>query len=149
MATVYDVPTDNLIRNVAEKLKEIEELQPPEYAYFVKTGVNKERAPEQRDWWYLRAASVLRKVYTDGPVGIERLKTFYGGKQRRGVKRSRFNRGSGSIIRDILQQLEKAGYVQTQKKGRTVTPQGRAFMDKSAKELKDAIVKEVPALAKY
>ncbi|MFO7965984.1 MAG: 30S ribosomal protein S19e [Archaeoglobaceae archaeon] len=149
MATVYDVPIDNLIRNVAEKLKEIEEVQPPDYAYFVKTGVHKERAPEQQDWWYLRAASLMRKVYTDGPVGIERLKTFYGGKERKGVKKSRFARGSGSIIRDILQQLEKAGYIKTTKQGRIITPQGRAFMDKNAKALKDTIVEEVPALAKY
>ncbi len=149
MATVYDVPIDNLIRNVAEKLKEVEEVHPPDYAYFVKTGVHKERAPEQQDWWYLRAASVMRKVYTDGPVGIERLKTSYGGKKRKGVKKSSFARGSGSVIRDILQQLEKAGYIKTTKKGREVTPQGRAFMDKNAKALKDTIVEEVPALAKY
>lgn len=149
MATVYDVPIDNLIRNVAEKLKEIEEVHPPDYAYFVKTGVHKERAPEQQDWWYLRAASVMRKVYTEGPVGVERLKTAYGGRKRKGSKKSCFTRGSGSIIRDILQQLEKAGYIKTTKQGRVISPQGRAFMDKNAKELKDTIVEEVPALAKY
>lgn len=149
MATVYDVPVDNLIRNVAEKLKDVEEVQPPDYVLFVKTGIHKERAPEQQDWWYLRAASLLRKVYVDGPVGIERLKTSYGGRQRKGTKKSKFKRGSGSIIRNILQQLEKAGYVQTQKDGRVVTPQGRGFMDRSAKELRDSLVEEVPALAKY
>lgn len=149
MATVYDVPIDNLIKNVAEKLKEVEEVHPPDYAYFVKTGVHKERAPEQQNWWYLRAASLMRKVYTDGPVGIERLKTAYGGKKRKGVKKSGFARGSGSIVRDILQQLEKAGYIKTTKQGRIVTPQGRGFMDKNAKELKETIVEEVPALAKY
>lgn len=149
MATVYDVPIDNLIKNVAEKLKEIEEVYPLDYAYFVKTGVHKERAPEQQDWWYLRAASLMRKVYTEGPVGIERLKTAYGGRKRKGSKKSRFTRGSGSIIRDILQQLEKAGYIKTTKQGRMVTPQGRALMDKNAKELRDTIVEEVPVLAKY
>ncbi len=149
MTTVYDVPIDILIRNVAEKLKEIEEVHPPEYAYFVKTGIHKERAPEQQDWWYLRAASLMRKVYTEGPIGIERLKTAYGGRKRKGSKKSRFTRGSGSIIRDILQQLEKANYIKTTQQGRMVTPQGRAFMDKNSKELRDTIVEEVPALAKY
>ncbi|ADC64225.1 Ribosomal protein S19e [Ferroglobus placidus DSM 10642] len=149
MATVYDVPPDKLIARVAEELKKMEEFTPPEWAKYVKTGVHKERAPEQEDWWYTRVAAIFRKVYTDGPVGIERLRTFYGGRKRRGVKPPKFRKGSGSIIRKALQQLEKAGFVQRTKEGRIVTPKGRSFLDKIAAEIKKELVKEIPALEKY
>ncbi len=149
MATVYDVPADVLIERVAERLKEMEEFTPPEWAMFVKTGVHKERSPEQPDWWYIRVASILRKVYIDGPVGIERLRTAYGGRKRRGVEPPKFRKGSGAIIRNALHQLEKAGFVKKTEEGRVVTPQGRAFLDKIAAEIKKELVQQIPALAKY
>ncbi len=145
MTTVYDVPADTLIKRVAEKLKEMPEFTPPEWAKFVKTGVHKERAPEQDDWWWIRVASIFRKVYIDGPVGIERLRTAYGGRKNRGVKPEKFRKGSGSIIRKALQQLENAGFVTKTKEGRIVTPKGRSFLDKIATEIKN----EIPELAKY
>jgi small subunit ribosomal protein S19e len=114
--SVYDVPADLLIKRVAESLKN--EISPPEWANFVKTGVNRERAPEQGDWWYIRVASILRRIYIDGPVGIERLRTFYGGRKRRGVRLAHFAKGSGAIVRNALHQLEKLGYVTKTKEGR-------------------------------
>jgi len=149
VATVYDVPPDMLIQRVAEKLKEMEEIKPPEWAVYVKTGVHKERSPEQDDWWYVRAAAILRKVYINQPVGIERLRTAYGGRKNRGVKPEKFRKGSGSIVRKALQQLEKAGLVKKTDKGRVVTPQGKALLDKTAAEIKKELVNEIPALAKY
>ncbi len=149
MATVYDVPPDMLIQRVAERLKEMEEIKPPEWAVFVKTGVHKERSPEQDDWWYVRAAAILRKVYINQPVGIERLRTAYGGRKNRGVKPEKFRKGSGSIIRKVLQQLESAGLVKKTDKGRVVTPQGKALLDRVAAEVKKELVEQIPALAKY
>lgn len=149
MTTVYDVPANELIEYVAKKLEEMEEFKPPEWAAFVKTGVHKERSPQQSNWWYVRVAAIFRKVYTDGPVGIERLRSIYGGRKRRGSKPPKFRKGSGAIIRKALQQLEKAGFVEKKDKGRVVTAKGRAFLDKSASEIKKELVKEIPALEKY
>ena len=60
-----------------------------------------------------------------------------------------FRKGSGSVMRKALQQLEKAGYVkQVEKgvhKGRIVTPQGKSFLDKVALEILKA--KPKPAKA--
>jgi len=149
MATVYDVPPNILIERVAEKLKEMKEFEPPSWAKYVKTGVHKERAPEREDWWFVRVAAVFRKVYINGPVGIERLRTAYGGRKNRGVKPEKFRKGSGAIIRKALQQLESAGFVEKTKDGRIVTPKGRSFLDKIATEIKRELEKEIPALAKY
>jgi len=145
--SVYDVPADLLISRVAEKLKDA--VSPPEWAKFVKTGVSRERAPEQSDWWYTRLASIFRRIYIDGPVGIERLRSYYGGRKRRGVRPAHFRKGSGAVIRNALQQLEQLGFVKRTSEGRVLTPAGRAYLDKIALELKAELSKTIPELKKY
>ena len=149
MPTVFDIPPNILIEKVAERLKEMEEFKPPEWVRYVKTGVHKERSPEQIDWWYYRVAAVFRKVYTDGPVGIERLRTAYGGRKNRGSKPEKFMKGSGSIVRKALQQLEKAEFVEKTDEGRVVSAKGRSFLDRISAEIKGELEKEIPAIAKY
>ncbi|NLL11422.1 MAG: 30S ribosomal protein S19e, partial [Methanomicrobiales archaeon] len=108
MTTVYDVPADRLIAKAAMELKEKAEITAPEWAPFVKTGTHREMPPEDPEWWYTRAAAVLRRVYVDGPVGVERMRSVYGGKKNRGSKPGKSVKGSGSILRKSLQQLESA-----------------------------------------
>jgi small subunit ribosomal protein S19e len=135
LAVVYDVPATAFVVKAGQKLKESGKVQAPEWAADVKTGTHRQYTPIQQDWWYTRCASILRRIYIDGPVGVQRLRSLYGGKKNRGVKPDRHERGSGSIIRDALQQLEKAGFVKSIKGGRVVTPQGMAFLDRVATEM--------------
>lgn len=139
MASIYDVPLNELIEKTAEELKKMSEFSPPEWARYVKTGAHKERVPANRDWWYMRAASILKTVYKLGPVGVSKLRTFYGGKKNRGMKPEKFYKGSGNIIRKAMQQLEKAEFVKQDKigvhKGRIITPKGRSFLDKIATKI--------------
>ena len=139
MTTVFDVPADLLITKVAEELKNNEKIESPAWSNFVRTGVHKERKPENNDWWYVRTASIIRRVYIDGPVGVESLRTFYGGKKDRGVRPEVFKKGSGAIIRNALHQLEDAGYVEKVEGGRIVTPQGRSFLDLIAGDIIDTV----------
>jgi small subunit ribosomal protein S19e len=133
MVTVYDADAQAFIEKVKEELKKEEKIQPPEWSKFVKTGAHKERPPVQEDWWYIRSASVLRKIYINGPVGISRLRNIYGGRKRRGYKPDHKRKGSGAVIRKVLQQLEEAGLVKKEnKKGRVVTPKGQKFLDNLA-----------------
>ncbi|ALL00520.1 30S ribosomal protein S19e [Pyrodictium delaneyi] len=151
MVTALEVPADLLIERVAQKLKQMPQIRPPAWAYYVKTGVHKERPPEDPDWWYYRAASILRKLYKRGtPVGIERLRTAYGGRVNRGVAPEHFRKGSGSIVRKILQQLERAGLVvKVRGKGRTLSPRGRSLLDNTAYEIMKELAEKNPALKKY
>ena len=136
MTTMYDVDVQELILKTAGELKKIPEIKPPVWAPFVKTGMHKERPPVNSDWWYVRTASLLRKIYRLGPIGVSKLRTEYGGKKNRGVKKEHFYKGSGNILRKSLQQLEKAGLVKFAEKGvhrgRIITPQGKSFLDKIA-----------------
>lgn len=126
MTTVFDVPAELLINTVADEFRDNnDKIVAPEWTKLVKTGVHKERKPENIDWWYVRCASILRRVYIDGPVGVRSLRTFYGGKKDRGVNPEKFRKGSGSIVRVALHQLEDAGYVEKVDAGRIITPEGR------------------------
>ncbi len=134
---INDTNSSELVKKLAEELKK--SMTHPQWAAVVKTGISRERPPESRDWWYMRSASLLRRIYVDGPVGVSRLRSYYGGLQRRGHKPAHFKKGSGKIIRVILQELEKLGYVQKidkPKRGRRITPAGQKLLDGVAKSMK-------------
>jgi len=151
LTTVYDVPADILIDRLSKYLKEnVREVRPPEWAAYVKTGSHVERAPHNPDWWYVRAASILRKLYIKGPIGVSRLRKLYGGRKRRGVKPAHFRKAGGSIIRHILQQLEEAGLAEKDgNKGRVLTPKGRSLLDAMAARIKRELEREIPELKAY
>ena len=151
MPTPYDVPASLLIDRLARYLKNnMDPIKPPEWAPFVKTGVHKERPPENPDWWYIRCASLLRKIYIKGPVGVERLRSEYGGRKDRGVRPEHTMKGSGAIIRNALKQLEEANLVKTvNRKGRIVTSEGRRLLDLLSTEIKRELEKEIPELKVY
>ncbi len=150
MPTVYDIPANIMIRRLAQDLKSREEIAPPTWIQFVKTGAHKERAPDEPDFWFVRCASILRKVYLNGPIGTERLRIDYGGRKRRGAKPNKFYKGSGAIVRTALQQLERAGFIMKQgTKGRDMTDIGRSYMDKLSSALKKELSKAIPELEKY
>lgn len=139
MTRALNVSQQKLVDNLTVELKNIEEVQPLPWAEFVKTGRSRERVPLQTDWWYARAASILKNVYKLGPIGVEKLRTKYGSKKNRGVQPEKFFKSSGNVIRKILQQLEKAGLVKKAEKGvhkgKVVTPKGVALINKAAQSL--------------
>lgn len=149
MVSINDVPVNDLINKTAESLKQIPEIKPPEWALYAKTGMHKERPPMRNDWWYMRAAAVLRATSKLGPIGVSKLRTKYGGRKNRGHKPDRFYKGSGNIIRKILQQLEKAQLVKQidkdKRKGRIIAPKGVSLLNKAAYEVSKNVPKVKPA----
>ncbi len=132
--SVYDLHPQEYNKKLAEALKQLDEFKMPEWAQFVKTGSGKDRPPVEKDYWYKRAASILRQLYSKKVLGVNRLKTRYGNRKNRGKKPERFRKGSGKIIRTILQQAEKAGFVEKvdvngRKKGRQLTQHGKKFLN--------------------
>jgi len=136
-----NVDRSALISKIAEELKKDSNVKPTEWAPLVKTGVSKERPPVKKDWWYTRAASVLLAVHKLGPIGVSKLRIKYGSKKNRGVKPEHFYKASGNILRKILQQLEKSKLIKQTEigihKGRVITKEGMALVNKCAKQLKN------------
>lgn len=147
MVSITYLPAEEFIKQLAEHLANEKIIQAPDWSMYVKTAHSRENRPSQDDWYYIRAASLLRKIAIRGPIGVSRLRKPYGGKTNRGSKPDRFGLASGSIIRRILQQLEKANLLEKAKdsKGRKVTPKGQSFLDKFANEM----IKDFPDLARY
>ena len=131
---VYELPAGEYNSKLAEALKKIPEFKQPEWAQFTKTGIAKQRPPQEPDFWYKRSASILRQIYINKVVGVNRLKTRYGSKQNRGHKPEAYQEGSGKIIRVILQQLEQKQFIKQEAKGahkgRVIAPKGKSFLDK-------------------
>ena len=150
MATMYDVPADALIEAVADELED--RLEEPDWAVVAKAGADRELPPEQDDFWAVRAASLLRKVADNEPVGVGRLATEYGGSKR-GTNRyqvapPRRADGSRNVIRTILQQLEEEGLVETAEgEGRRVTADGRSLLDDTAGDVLEEL--DRPELERY
>ncbi|OGD55813.1 30S ribosomal protein S19e [Candidatus Bathyarchaeota archaeon RBG_13_52_12] len=151
MTTAYDVPADVLIGKLSGYIKEnIKEVTAPEWAAHVKTGSHVERVPQIPDWWYVRTASLLRKLYMNGPVGVQRLRKEYGGRKRKGNAPAHHRKAGGSIIRTSLQQLEKAGLVdKVDKSGRVVSKKGRSLLDAMSTQIKKDLDREKPELKAY
>src|SRR3990167_6637088 len=147
MTNIFTADQGSLVRKAAEELKKQKLVQPTDWSKFVKTSRHNERVPDNPDWWYHRSAAILRSIAKLGPIGTQKLRTKYGGKKNRGHKPERFYKAAGSILRKILQQLEKSALIkQVQKgvhKGRILTPKGTYFLDKIAIQVaKEAKKKE-------
>lgn len=163
MTTYYDVPADMLISALADNLADSKEFAAPDWSDYVKTGADRERPPTQSNWWVIRAASILRKVAKNGPVGVTSLAQSYGGIMNNGAGPNTPGVASRHIIRTALQQLESAGLVelvptkeidsedgkQQLYSGRRVTSKGQKLLNEMAHSCRSAADEMYPGLAKY
>ena len=150
MVTLYDVPAEELIEELSVRLAD--RLETPDWVEFTKTGHDRELPPQQEDFWEVRAASLLRKVAMNGPIGVERLATEYGGTKggsnRYAVAPASHVSGSKKIIREALIQLEDEDLVTTgQGEGRRTTADGEAFLDEVAQDVFESL--DRPELERY
>ncbi len=67
----------------------------------------------------------MRKIYLNGPIGINELRNEYGGGRPSGYGAAHHKDAGGAIIRNAIHGLEKLGYVEkVEKKGRVISKQG-------------------------
>ena len=163
MTTYYDIPANMLISALADKLSDSKDIFAPDWSEYVKTGVDRERPPTQENWWTIRAASLLRKVAKQGPIGVTSLAQTYGTVMNNGAGPNTPGVASRHIIRTALQQLEAAGLVemvatkevdteegkQQLYSGRKLTSAGQKLLDEVAHSCRDAANELYPGLAKY
>ncbi len=149
MVNAHDVPSGKLIPALAEQVKSLPGIEQPEWAKFVKTGSHAERPPQQSDWWFTRAASLLRKLYLHGPLGLGDLERSYGGSKAVAYFPKHHRDAGGSSVRRLLKQLEQAELVAKTPKGRVLTPKGTAMLDKLSVEIFKSASEGNKALARY
>ncbi len=150
MTTAFEVPQDLLISKLADHLRRVSQVEQPLWTAYAKTGSHAQRQPNDKDWWYTRCASLLRKIYVHGPVGLTQLESDYGGRKEVGYYVGHHRDAGGSAVRKAIQQLEAAGFVVKQgKKGRILTGKGVSFVDKQATEIMKDLAKSRPELLRY
>merc|ERR1711991_487260 len=140
--TVKDVNSHDFVKAYAAFLKKSGKIEVPKWAELVKTAPYKELAPYDPDWYYVRAASVARRIYVRPGAGVGAMRTVYGGKHRRGTCPGHHAKASGSVIRSVFQQLEKVKVLQVgENGGRTLTSTGRRDLDRIASQVAAAASK--------
>ncbi len=147
MVNFKDIPPEILLKRLSTELAK--SIKEPDWVEDVKTGEHRERGPNNDDWYYVRLASVLRKIALIGPIGIERLASEYGGKVDRGSKRYHASKGSRKLLRQILIDLESKGYVKKDKKGRSLTAEGMKILNAVSLEAVNEIKEKIPSITKY
>jgi small subunit ribosomal protein S19e len=131
---VRDVSAKAFIKAYAEHLKNSDKFELPTWADLVKTSVANELAPYGDDWYYIRAASIARKVYLRPGVGVGQLRKWYGGNKRNGTKTEHFRKANAGIIRSVLLQLEEMKVTEKCENGggRRMTRVGQQDLDRIA-----------------
>ncbi len=132
MTDIRTIPATEYNTKLAHELKESGDFEAPTWVAFVKTSSAKQRPNTDPDFWYKRAASILRQAYTRGVIGVGRLRTRYGSRKNRGARPAQFRPAGGKVIRTILQQAEAAGLLEKikgRRAGRQLTVKGKSFME--------------------
>ena len=150
MTTAYEVPQELLISKLADHLKHVSQVEQPSWIAYTKTGSHAQRQPTEKDWWFTRCGSLLRKIYLHGPIGLSQLESDYGGRKKSGYYVGHHRDAGGAIIRKAIQQLEAAGFVAKQgRKGRILTGKGTSLVDKQSTEVMKELAKTRPELTRY
>merc|ERR1719266_141312 len=136
---VKDVDQQVFTKALAAFLKKSGKVKLPEWVDIVKTNVAKELAPYDEDWYYTRLASMARHIYVRSPVGVATMTKIYGVRRNNGSCPSHWRRGSGSIARKGLQNLEQLKLVEKDANGgRKLTSHGRRDLDRIAAQIVQA-----------
>ena len=128
--TVKDVAPFDFVVAYAAQLKRSGKVEVPKWVDIAKTAHWKELAPYDPDWYYIRAAAIVRKVYLRQGTGVGALKKRFGGAYRRGAAPERHQDGAGGLIRTILLSLDELNITEAHGKGgRKVTRTGQQALD--------------------
>lgn len=134
VSSIRDVSAAEFITAYSQHLKKSGKLTLPEWVDYVKTACGRELPPLDADWYYVRAASLARKVYLNQGIGVGALARWYGGSKRNGTKPQRHHSASRKIIRTILIQLEQLDILAKDDKGRRyLTQNGQKELDTVAR----------------
>ena len=131
MATVKDIPAQKFVATLAAHLKKSGKYELPAMHDLIKTGCHKELPPQDADWYYLRLAAVVRKIYLNGGMGVNCLAHAFGGKYWASMARKHHGKAASGNIRFAVQALEAAKLI-GKKEGRTgrfITAAGRRELD--------------------
>ena len=141
--TVLDAPANKFINQLAAFFKEKNIIKVPKYAPLVKCSRANDCEPIDPDYIFYKAAAICRKLYLTKSknLGVGSLRVMFSKKERRGCQPPRTFRAGGKLIRDLVGQLKKGGYIanydgkEDDNDGLYLTKKGKSELDKVASGL--------------
>jgi small subunit ribosomal protein S19e len=132
--TVKDVAAAAFVKAYAQHLKRQGKIEVPKWVDYVKTSTARELAPYDPDWFYIRCASIARKIYLRPNTGVGALTKVYGSNHRRGAKSEHFKEASSGLLRYMVKQLEAVKVLEktVNGKGRKISKIGQQDLDRIA-----------------
>ena len=136
-ATVRDVPANKWVKAMASHFKREGKILVPTCTDFLKTSHGREKAPQNHDWYYYRAAAVLRRIYLRPGTGYGGMSKAFGNKKNKGSKPEATVRAATGPIHWACKSLEGLKLIGKGKsKGRVLTRTGRKQCDSVAFNVK-------------
>ena len=136
-ATMRDVSAYKWIRAMAAHLKQSGKLFVPNCTELMKQSHGNQRAPENPDWYFYRAASVLRHVYIHPGTGYGGLGKAFAIKKNNGSRPEKTVKATRGLLHWVCRSLEGLKLIAKGKaKGRVLTREGRRKADAIAFNVK-------------
>nr|7QCA_ST0 Chain ST0, 40S Ribosomal protein S19 [Spraguea lophii 42_110]7QJH_RT0 Chain RT0, 40S Ribosomal protein S19 [Spraguea lophii 42_110]7QJH_ST0 Chain ST0, 40S Ribosomal protein S19 [Spraguea lophii 42_110]8BR3_ST0 Chain ST0, 40S Ribosomal protein S19 [Spraguea lophii 42_110]8P5D_ST0 Chain ST0, 40S Ribosomal protein S19 [Spraguea lophii 42_110]8P60_RT0 Chain RT0, 40S Ribosomal protein S19 [Spraguea lophii 42_110]8P60_ST0 Chain ST0, 40S Ribosomal protein S19 [Spraguea lophii 42_110] len=122
---IFKVRHDTFIPALSEYLRTNKTVVPIKNFDIIKTSRGKETSPLDINWYYTRAASIIRKLLiskakNEKPLSIVRFSSEYGCAKDRGNRPNKHVRASKGIIIKILNDLQEKGWVEKKENGWTL-----------------------------
>ena len=136
-ATLRDVSGAKWVKAMAAHLKQSGKLFVPNCTELMKQSHANERAPQNPDWFFLRCAAVLRRVYVRPGTGYGGLSKAFGLKKNNGSRPEKPIKASRGLLHWACRSLEGLKLLQKGKEsGRVLTREGRRKCDAIAFNVK-------------
>ncbi|KAL0229959.1 hypothetical protein PCE1_003523 [Barthelona sp. PCE] len=129
MPGLKQVTADQFIQACGLHLKNANILELPTEITYIKSAPGRELGPQDPDWFFKRAAAILRRVYIQPGIGLGGFAKYFGAKARNGHARNHGALAARGVIRRIIQNFEKAGLIEQSTKGRVLSSEGRRVCD--------------------
>lgn len=131
----YRVNPHKLTEAIKTKL-EAEKISMPENGDLIKTGSGRQYNPQNSDWFVTRMASILRQAACKGTISLTGLSYRYGVRKNRGVRPTKFARGSQYVISKAIENLKELGLINFENSESIVTEKGVKMIEAILEELK-------------
>lgn len=137
MSEVKSIPSDEFVLKLAAALKNKGTIKTQKWHDYVKTGCSRLYTPANQDWFYIRAAAMLRRLNSRDAAGTGAFRRVFGNVHMSTSTPHHFTKSSGGLIRNILKQLEAAKFVEKTDKGRRLSKKGQQFLNDFAKSIQN------------
>ncbi|KAL6121819.1 hypothetical protein NUSPORA_01222 [Nucleospora cyclopteri] len=109
MTKAYRVNSHKLTAAIAGYL-ETQQIEMPKNHELLKTGHGKQQSPQQKNWFYLRMASIARRAMCKDRLALKTLANRYGNRKDRGVKPHKFAQASKYVIQKAIDNFKLMGW---------------------------------------